>query len=330
MNARLTSWLIRLVGVLLLVLAAFVAAFKAPDRPLETLVARWAPPPSQFDELALGGAQQLVHWRDEGPRDDPLPLLLLHGTADSLHTWDGWAVELAKTRRVLRIDLPGFGLTGPAVDGDYRIGSYVRFVTAFLDAQGLQRVLIVGNSLGSDAAWMTAAAHPERVAGLVLVSPAGLPFEPKRIPAGFAASGFAPSAWLSQFLLPRPLIKSSVEAVFHDRAKVQPAVVDRFFEMALREGNRHALSQRIQAFMQERKGTVYQAGWARVKAPTLLLWGAQDQLVPLRFAQQYLSQRAPEAAPAQLVVLPNLGHVAHLEDPKASLAAALPFIRALR
>lgn len=326
----MSGWLIRLVGVLLLALAACVAAFKAPDRPLETLVARWAPPPSQFSELNLGGQRQLAHWRDEGPREDPLPILLLHGTSDSLHTWDGWTAELARTRRVLRVDLPGFGLSGPAMDSDYRIAAYVRFVKAFLDAQGVSRVLIAGNSLGGETAWMTAATHPQLVAGLVLLDPAGLPFEPDVLPLGFAASRFAPSAWLSQFLLPRPLVKRSVEQVFGNPARVSSAQVDRFFEMALREGNREALGRRVAALMAERGAPFYVEAWRGVKTPTLLIWGEHDRLIPPRYARQYLDLRPPDAAPAELKILPGLGHVPQLEDPQASLAAARPFLDAIR
>jgi len=329
-SPRLSNWLIRSVGVLLLLLAACVAAFKAPDRPLESLVARWAPPPSQFIELQVDGHTQLTHLRDEGPRDDALPILLLHGTSDSLHTWDGWTRELSRTRRVLRVDLPAFGLTGPSPADDYRIAAYVAFIKALLDQQQLRRVLIAGNSLGGEVAWMTAARHPERVAGLVLLDPGGLPFEPEHIPLGFALSRFPPSAWASQFLLPRPMVKASVEAVFGRPENVRAELVDRFFEMNLREGNRRALGRRVEALMAERGAAFYAESWATVSAPTLLIWGEKDRLIPPRTAEQYLQGRRRDAPPAELKILPGLGHVPQLEDPKASLAAALPFIEALR
>src|SRR5437762_2343217 len=79
----------------------------APDRPVSALTDRWATPPSRF--VPVLGMQ--VHVRDEGRSDDPVPIVLLHGTSASLHTWDGWADALARSRRVVRFDLPGFGLT---------------------------------------------------------------------------------------------------------------------------------------------------------------------------------------------------------------------------
>jgi hypothetical protein len=131
---RLSAWLLRAVGVLLMLTALALAVSRAPDRPVQSLVARWAPPPSDFLELR----GMVVHLRDEGPRDDPAPLLLLHGTASSLHTWEGWVRQLKGQRRVISFDLPGFGLTGPFAGqydaGDYRGDAYARFVIDVLDA----------------------------------------------------------------------------------------------------------------------------------------------------------------------------------------------------
>jgi pimeloyl-ACP methyl ester carboxylesterase len=89
---------------------------------------RWAPPPSIF--LDVAGLQ--VHVRDQGPRDDDSPIVLIHGTSSSLHAFEGWAEVLAAQRRVVTFDLPGFGLTGPSADGDYSIDATVRFVVALL------------------------------------------------------------------------------------------------------------------------------------------------------------------------------------------------------
>ena len=99
-----------IVGALALLIAAVVAATWAPDRPVQELKARWAPSPS----VSLDVAGMQIHVRDEGPRDDPSPIVLIHGTSASLHTWEGWAQALKGRRRVIRFDLPGFGLTGPA------------------------------------------------------------------------------------------------------------------------------------------------------------------------------------------------------------------------
>ncbi|WP_415840401.1 alpha/beta fold hydrolase, partial [Roseateles saccharophilus] len=130
------------------------AVSKAPDRSLDSLVPRWAPPPSDF--LDLDG--QLVHYRDQGPASDPVPLVLIHGTGASLHTWEGWATALSQTHRVISFDLPGFGLSGPNADGDYRDARYVTFVRRLLARLGVGRASVAGNSLGGEIAWQLALA----------------------------------------------------------------------------------------------------------------------------------------------------------------------------
>ena len=119
-------------------------------------------------ELLLGQADAT---RDEGPRGDPTPIVLLHGTSASLHTWEGWAHTLKAQRRVISLDLPGFGLTGPFsgryTPDDYRGDTYARFVIDLLDTLQLPRVVLGGNSLGGEIAWRVATLAPERVDRLV-------------------------------------------------------------------------------------------------------------------------------------------------------------------
>src|SRR5687768_5016055 len=113
------SLLLLLAGALFFGVIAIILTW-APDQPVAELRSRWAPPPSRFIEV--DGLQ--VHLRDEGPHDDPEPIVLLHGTSASLHTWEGWAQALRGTRRVIRFDLPGFGLTGPNAQNDYSMAAY--------------------------------------------------------------------------------------------------------------------------------------------------------------------------------------------------------------
>lgn len=164
-------WLV-LAGIFFFAAIAVVAAW-APDVPVDDLKMRWAAPPSRFVEV---NGQQ-IHVRDEGPHDDPAPIILLHGTSDSLHTWQGWAEGLREHRRVIRFDLPGFGLTGPNRQNDYSMERYVMVVRAVADKLGVDRFVLAGNSLGGQIAWITAAQLPERVDRLILVDASGYPPE---------------------------------------------------------------------------------------------------------------------------------------------------------
>lgn len=308
MSSRFSDIALKVVGILLMLAALGFAVSKAPDRSLESLVPRWAPPPSDFIELD----GQLVHYRDQGPSSDPVPLVLIHGTSASLHTWEGWAGELSATRRVISFDLPGFGLTGPNADGDYHDARYVAFVRNLLARLGVGRAIVAGNSLGGEIAWQLALADPGRVAGLVLVDAAGQAFEPESLPIGFRIARMPVLRQLMRWILPRRAIEDSVIDVYGDPGRVSAALVDRYYELTLREGNRVALMQRME---QLAPGPVERL--PEIKVPTLILWGGKDRLIPPRWGEAF--HRAIPGS--RLVVFPKLGHVPQEEDPAATLAA---------
>jgi pimeloyl-ACP methyl ester carboxylesterase len=303
------------IGVVLAVLVgAFTLLNWAPDRPARELADRWAGPPSTF--LKLSGLR--VHLRDEGRRDDPMPVVLLHGTSASLHTWDGWVDVLAPARRVVRVDLPGFGLTGPAPDGDYRIERYVEFVIALLDTLGIERCVVAGNSFGGWIAWETALAQPGRVGVLILVDSAGYPLESQSVPIGFRIARIPLLNRLMEVTLPRGVIESSLRNTYGDPSRVTPELVDRYYELTLREGNRAALAKRFA----DGRHSGNSARLAELQVPTLILWGGRDRLIPPAYGEQFRS----DIAGSRLVVFPALGHVPHEEDAAATVAVVRTFL----
>jgi pimeloyl-ACP methyl ester carboxylesterase len=301
-------------GVVALMLVAIVATSWAPDRSVSELAARWAEPPSQF--LDVAGLR--VHVRDEGPRDDPTPIVLLHGTSDSLHTWGGWTGVLVRERRVIRVDLPGFGLTGPAPDGDYRVERYVAFVAALLDALDVQRCVLGGNSFGGWVAWETALAHPDRLQALILVDSAGYPLESQSVPIGFRIARVPGLNRAMQSILPRGVIESSVRNTYGDPSRVTEELVDRYYALTLRAGNRAALAARFAAG----RWAADPARLRELRQPTLILWGERDRLIPLRYGEQFHR----DIVGSTLVVLTGLGHVPQEEDPAATVAAVRDFL----
>ncbi len=326
MSLKSERWLCALVGLLLLMGGALALSWES-DRSVESLKGRWAPAGSASRFVDVRGMQ--VHVRDEGPRSDAEPIVLLHGTAASLHTWDGWAAELVKTRRVIRFDLPGFGLTGPYAGawlqedgGRYSLVNYAKFVVATLDALGVsQPVVLGGNSLGGQIAWETAdflrASAPQRVAKLILVDSAGYDFKPIDMPMAFQAAEIALLSPITENTLPRFTLERDVRSVYGDQAKVTPQLVDLYYELALREGNRRALGLRIReprAIAPERI--------AKITQPTLILWGGQDRLIPPSNAQQF----AKDIKGSKLVMFDKLGHVPQEEDPAVTVAAVQAFL----
>ena len=299
-------------GVVFFFLAGLFVSW-APDRPVEDLRARWAPSPSQF--VPVGPL--LVHVRDEGPRDDPMPIVLLHGTSDSLHTWDGWTQVLRQKRRVIRFDLPGFGLTGPDPRADYTVAADVRFVLAVLDHLGVARCVLGGNSLGGHLAWRTALVAPQRVGSLILVDAGGYPLQPQQVPLAFRLARTESVALLLEHLLARGVVLSSLRNVYGEAAKVTPELGERYYDMALRAGNRRALMQRLAVVESDQSGQIRE-----LVQPTLVLWGDRDRLIPLQAGRQF----AREIAGAKLVVFEGLGHLPHQEDPDRTVVEVLKFL----
>ena len=296
-----------------------------PDRSLNSLRSRWAPPPSTFIQVA--GVQ--VHMRDEGPVDDPTPIVLIHGTSASLHTWDGWAHALTQTakRRVIRFDLPGIGLSGPmplpssALPGqapDYSGEAYARFTVQLLQHMEVAHAVVAGNSLGGEVAWRTAVLAPQLVQSLILVDSAGPAFVPKSVPLGFTLARNPAFTWITEHLLTRALVKVSITSVYGHPQRVTPELVDRYFELTLHPGNRRALTQRLQSFVPGRGID----GLKQIHHPTLVMWGGQDRLIPPEVAQEFLS-RIPTS---RLVVYEDLGHVPHEEDPQRTVRDVMTFL----
>ncbi|MFN5599162.1 MAG: alpha/beta fold hydrolase [Gemmatimonas sp.] len=312
---RLARWLTAAFMVALLLMLAY-SAVAAPDIPVAVLTPRWAPAPSVL--RPVDGVT--AHLRDEGPRNDSVPVLLLHGTSASLHTWEGWSAALRSTRRVISVDLPGFGLTGPDPLNDYRIERYTRFVVALLDSLGVRRADVAGNSLGGEIAWETAARAPDRVRKLVLVDPAGFKFTSESVPLGFRLARTPSLSWLFTRILPRGVVESSVRSVYGDPEKVTDALVDRYYQLTLRTGNRTVLAHR---FAQTAPGADT-ARLASITAPTLILWGGRDQLIPPSDAARF-QRLLPRAT---LIMYPELGHVPHEEDAARTVRDVLAFLRA--
>ena len=309
--------------LLLLALLGGVWAY-TPDLDRATLESRYAAPPSRFVEVA--GLR--IHLRDTGPTEprqagaavDPaVPvLILLHGIASSLHTWEDWAPELSRHHRVISYDQPGAGLTGADPTGDYSDERAMQVLLALMDRLGVQRATLIGHSMGGRLAWKMAAEHPVRVDRLVLISPDGFPTPGVEDGSGFDVPWYAAGVKL---VLPRVLLAQGLKAAYADPSiALTEARLTRYHDLLRAPGVRGALLERLRQLRQQDPTALLH----RIKAPTLLLWGAQDAMIPVTNAADY--QRAmPDA---KVVELPGVGHVVQEEAPAASLAVVQAFIDA--
>jgi pimeloyl-ACP methyl ester carboxylesterase len=298
-------------GVLAAVVLLLLSLVRT-DIPAAELVAKYGGGASRF--ATVDGVS--VHYRDEGQGP---PLVLVHGTSSSLHTWDGWVARLSAHRRVVRLDLPGFGLTGPALDHVYTASRYARVVAALMTALGIDRADVAGNSLGGRVALMLALERPERVRSLVLVDAAGL--SGQKPPAVYDLARTPVVGRLLRWLTPRAVVQRNVEQVYGDPSRVTDALVDRYYELTRREGNREALLDRLNGAADPDLDDRIPS----VAVPVLVEWGERDVWIPPSHAQRFV-QGLPHA---RLVTYAGGGHVPMEELPEPTARDAEAFLAAL-
>jgi pimeloyl-ACP methyl ester carboxylesterase len=300
---RLFGWLLGSVLALLFILGI---VFYQKDQSPEVIYKKYALASSQ--QIAIGGVQ--LHYSDEGNRLDSTPLLLIHGTSSSLRTWDGVTAQLKNQYRIIRFDLPGFGLTGPNPNRDYSTSYYNQVIDSLLTALHVSRVIIVGNSLGGSIATQYAIYQPGKVRGLVLVDAAGLPPAKKTTGAiGFKLAQMPVINRLLTIITPRELVKKSLQDAYGDTEKVTDSLTTQYFDMLTREGNRQALIDRMRQGWQVTDSNFL----TKVEAPTLIVWGSKDRLIPVENAELF-QQKIKNS---QVHIWDNLGHVPMEEDPVA-------------
>ena len=203
-----------------LISVVIIVFFGYRDIPLHDLKAKYATAPSSF--IPIAGMD--VHYRDEGNRTDSIPIVLIHGTGSSLHTYDDWARNLKEDYRVIRMDLPAYGLTGPFPDRKYTIDHYVIFIKDFLSALGIKKCRLAGNSLGGNIAWNFTLQYPEMVDKLVLIDAAGYPASSKSIPVAFKIARIPVLNNLFTYISPHFIVESSVKNVYADKTKVTDSI----------------------------------------------------------------------------------------------------------
>jgi pimeloyl-ACP methyl ester carboxylesterase len=301
------------VVMLVLAFAVAVAAFWlwTPDRDRATLEAKYLN--STADMIEVAGVR--LHVRDSGPKAAPA-VVFIHGFGGSLHSWETWAQGLAATHRVIRFDLPGSGLSAPDPTGDYTDARTMKLLIALMDRLGVARADVVGHSIGGRMAWTFAATHPERVNKLVLVSP-----------DGFASPGFvygsAPevpgTVKLMRWALPKALLKMSLAPAYGNPQFMTDALATQYHDLMLAPGSRGALIARMQQTVLVDPLPLLK----RIQAPTLLVWGEADGMIPFANSADYLKA----ISNVKLAAFKGIGHLPQEEAATESLKAVLEFLR---
>ena len=302
--------MINTIGLGTAILAIVMYGLWTPDLERAELEKRYVASSPQM--LDVDGLK--VHYKETGPQAAPA-LLLMHGFGSSLQAWDDWSLKLEQKYRVIRLDLPGFGLTGASPANDYSEEKDLAILTHFADKLGLEKFSIIGHSMGGKMAWTLAASQPERVQALVLMAPDGFPeakdigTKPYEVPA---VTG------LIKYFLPKYLVRKSIEPAFAEADALSDARVNRYYDMLRAPGVRAAILERSNQ-------TIYTDPVPRlkaIKAPTLLIWGEQDQMIPSTNAKSYASVLSNSTT----VLVPKLGHLLQEEQPEKGLTAVMQFL----
>ncbi len=304
-----------LLFIVVILILGFIAFNWKNDVSVEELKKKYANAESEFVEIE--GMQ--VHFRDQGIATDSLPIVLIHGTGASLHTWEGWVSELKNEHRIITLDLPAYGLTGPNATGDYSQNFYVNFMDKFLSKLNVKRCVLGGNSLGGSITWAYALEHPGRVSKMILVDAGGYPMVSKSVPIAFQIARMPVLGNLFKYVLPHAIIEKSLQNVYVHDDRITPELIERYYDMASREGNRKAFLDRMKAYPKNDK-------YLKIKTlmmPTLIIWGKEDGLIPLEVAEKFHKDLPNDT----MVIFKDLGHTPMEEDPMMTVKIVKEFLK---
>jgi pimeloyl-ACP methyl ester carboxylesterase len=255
----------------------------------------------------------MVHYRDEG--EGPV-LFLIHGTFSSLHTFNSWTRILKTQYRIVRLDLPGFALTGPMTDGKYDIEVYLSFLNKFLNNLNIKKCHIAGSSLGGWLAWEYCVANPKMVDKLILIGAAGL-FVDQRLPLPFIMAKAPLIKKFVKHVLPKGLVEKFLKEVYGDTHKVTGELVERYYDLVMKPGNREAFIDLVNTKYEFHGDLVSQ-----IESPTMIMWGKEDNWVTLKNAYAF-HERIKDSI---MVLYDGVGHVPMEESPMETASDLISFL----
>jgi pimeloyl-ACP methyl ester carboxylesterase len=255
----------------------------------------------------------MIHYRDEGEGE---VLLLLHGAFSSLHTFNDWNKQLKKHYRVIRLDLMGFGLTGPNDANDYSMENHIRVLKTFLNILKIEKCHIVGNSLGGWLAWEFTYRYPQKVDRLVLIDSAGF-LEEENVPLPFKLAMTPVFGRIIKYVVRPQIMEQFIRQVYFDQSKVTEQLITRYYELFTREGNPDAFLKLVNQPVSDNT-----AALNHITNKTLILWGREDMWIPVHNAYRFHSMLINST----LKIYPQVGHIPMEEIPEESLLDVMNFL----
>lgn len=299
------------------VLAAGWLALRRADIPYDTLETVYSLPDTQFMTLDDG---LKVHFTDTGPTDRST-IVLVHGFSASLHTWDAWKTNLEMDYRVITLDLPGHGLSRVDEDDEVSIERFADVVRKVTEARGVDQFTLAGNSMGGSTAWNYALKYPETLEGLILVAASGWPNESEdgeSRPLIFRLLANPVARVILKDLDMTSMTRSGLEGSYTDQSFVTDELVERYVSLSRAPGHRSVL---LEIMAGDREPATPEK-MATIKVPTLVMWGADDNIVPASGAPKF-DQAIPNST---LVIYEGVGHLPQEEAAAQSIADVRAFM----
>jgi hypothetical protein len=312
---KLTSYiLLTLFGLILMT----IMVVGQKDIPKNEIKLKYTNQASKF--MPIMGMQ--VHYRDEGNSQDSIPLVLIHGTSSSLHTWEKVTAILNDSsygnKRVITLDMPAFGLTGPNPENKYSYENFTAVIDSLLINLKVNACMIGGNSLGGGIAWHYTVAHPNKVTKLILIDASGYPKKNEKGSLGFIIAQIPIINNLLLYITPKSLVQKSLEDVYFDKSLLEQSTVTRYHDFLLCAGNRKAALSLFKNKIAQNPELI-----KTIQTPTLILWGREDGLISVDNVPLFNQ----DIKNSKVVILDKVGHVPNEEAPKAVADAIYNFIK---
>ena len=310
----LKTFLKLLLAIIVIAAIAFTVFWFARPADISFDEVRASVPHSESSRFAeIDGVR--IHYQEKGVGT---PLVLLHGFTSSTYSWKDVFEPLSRTFRVIAVDLKGFGFSGKA-DGDYTRRAQAQLVAHLLDHLKIEKAWLGGNSMGGEIALNVALANPQRVDGLILIDSAGVEVKGgSSLAPAYVRIPFVGRALTALALTSDKLVREGLEKSFFDDAKITNERVAHYYRpLRTRGGQLAALRARTQAGQ-----FPIEQDLGRVNARTLIIWGAEDAVIPLAAGRTMNSL----IKNSKLVIIEKCGHLPQEEMPERVLDEVTAFI----
>lgn len=251
------------------------------------------------------------------------PLILIHGLGASSYTWREIVPELAKDRRVIAIDLKGFGESDKPLDDRYSIFDQARLIGDYITRNKLHDATLVGHSYGGGVALAVALNLHDNgqsnIEKLILIDSVAYR---QPLPFFFRVLRTPVIGEIGLSIIPPELqMERALSIAYYKSEDVSPETVNTYASALHSEGGRHALLHTIDSLDPEQADQVSRR-YKELTMPTLVLWCEHDKIIPIKYGKRL----AFEMPNAKIDVIEDCGHIPHEEQPKETLVAIQGFV----